>query len=175
MRVNVTHHYGANETQGCWNIHFANVTSGWAGDGLTKVEAAAEINYNMMLDRLSNEGLINKTTIDCIVTYLQHRDSGITFQQAIAFTLQANFISNSFFSQADFDRASAVLNEVLVFCNNRKQVIRKSAYSFCDAFVGGNSSSFESAKKKIKKELSLDSTERIYALLKSHLQSKRLI
>lgn len=174
MKVTVTQHYSANETIGCWDIHFANKTSGWAGDGLTKVEGTAIINYKKMIDLLVNDGLVNKVAIESIITYLQYQQFGMTFQSALQSVMKQSMCYISI-TQKDMDKASSILNGVMEYCESRKQIVVKTSYSFADAFVGGNSSSFNKAKKKVMGELVLKQTDIVYCQLKDYLIARHLI
>lgn len=172
MKVTVTHNNWAKETQGYWDIHFENRTSGWAGDGLCKVEGTATLNSEKLIDRLSSEGLIDKVIANAIIFYLSHKSMGMTFQMAIQYASQNTFVS---ITQGKVDKTAATLNLIAEFCQKHQRKVTKSSYSFCDAFVGGNQSSFHSAKKKVMNELHLASSESIYLQLKSFLSYRKAI
>lgn len=172
MKVTITHNYGANEKQGCWNLSFSNETSGWAGDGLCKVKGTASLDLHMLTDRLSKDGYVHSKSMEAILTYLNYQSMGMS---TVTFQMVISQIGGYGISQASIDKASQILNGVAEFCDRRKQTATKTSYSFCDAFAGGNEGSFHSAKKKVMKTFSLDSIDVVYSQLKSFLKNKGLI
>ncbi len=173
MKIPVITHFGDHETNGCWVI---NYTSHEKWEGKTEVKAEIMLDFQTLCNYLQAKDVLEHEYVRYVLFMAQCQANGFS-ESEIRYLLQHDYSAPHmpYASSWKVERTFKIISAVCEFCDSKKYSITKSSYSFGDALFGGNSGSYNSAKRKIKETLVLESSENINHQLMAFLKRKGII
>lgn len=174
MEIITTTIYSKHDIFGCWSVKW-EYRGG--GSGITKVAAVIFPYWKVLFEKLASDGYINFSSVSEIVDAISNPGSYSHIRLISNMYRKFSPYESDYYSQKENEKAIVFLNAFSEFCESEKNVIEKKVYSFWDAMDigGGNSSGFEKARRKIKKDLVLEGEDTVYNRLKVFLKTKHLI
>lgn len=173
MKVPVITHFGDYETNGCWIITY---TSHEKWEGKTEVEAEIMPDFQILCNYLKAKDILDNEYVKYVLFIAKCQASGLN-DSDIRYLMQHDYSAPRLHYVSDWqvEKTSKIISCLCEFCESKKRTITKSSYSFGDALFGGNSGSYNSAKRKIKDELVLESTENVESQLMDYLKRKGVL
>lgn len=173
MKIPIITHYGDHETNGYWII---NYTSHEKWEGKTEVKAEIILDFQKLCNYLEGKEILEHEYVQYVLFFAKCQANGLDNSQ-IKYLLQNDFSAPKLYyvSEWKVEKTSNIISGLCEFCESKKYSITKSSYSFGDALFGGNSGAYNSAKRKIKEELSFEQSDKVASQLMDYLNRRGLI
>ncbi len=173
MKIPIITHFGDHETDGCWIIYYSSHEK-W--EGKTEVKAEVFLDFQTLCNYLQGKDILEYDYVKYVLFIAKCQSNGLSNTE-INFLLHNDYSAPRlpYVSEWKLEKTTKIISALCEFCDSKKYSISKSSYSFGDALFGGNSGAYNSAKRKIKEELALESYDRIKEQLMAYLTRKGLL